>query len=1077
MMRWRSVQTAMALAVAVAGAALPGYAHAQGVTTGAISGRVTNAAGEGVPTIEILAVNTSTGAERRTVTNPSGTYLLPGVQVGGPYTVTATGLGFATQTREDLRVSLGQNLVVNFTLQEQALELAGIDVEATRTRDLIINPDRTGAEQLVTERQIANLPTINRNFTDFIKLSPVVGAGGGATSVGAQNNRFNNIQIDGAIQQDNFGLGATGQPGGQANARSISLEAVQEYQVLVAPYDVRQSGFTGGLVNAITKSGTNTFTGSAYVYYRDLNFVRDTLEFGGEKFGFGEFENQLFGFSLGGPILRDRLHFFAAVEIEQYDRPAGGVAIGENSPDETAVAQADADRLRSALEDLGANPGGYGSITIGNPNRNVFGRVDYALNDAHRLTLRHNWVYADENVVGNRFGGSSYSFDSNFYFFESNTHSTVAQLNSVFRNDWFNELTLSRSAVRDSRTPNELYPAIQVRVPDPDGDGTTTLVTGAEYFSQGNSLDQDTWEITNNLTIPVGNHRITVGVHDEYFKFRNLFQPGATGEWTFNSLADLEAGQPSAFRRSVPAVAGLDPNARFGVHNVGVYGQTEWSATPDLVVTAGLRYDLPIFPDDPFYNPLVEQEIGRRTDELPSGNGTFSPRVGFNWDVIGDQSTQLRGGVGLFTGKQPFVWLSNIYGNTGISTVTVSCSATNNNIPAFTIDPANQPTQCASGGVPAPPRAVINLVDSDFQFPSNWRFNLAADRQLPWGLVATGEFIYTRANKQVFLRELNVDFDNPVTITQGGRPVFGTIRNGVQTGSNTSFASPRRITTATDAIVELTNSDRDRSWSITGQVQKRYSDGIEFTASYTYQDAKDVSGLTSSIATSNIGFNPVKFGPNDPELADSDYETPHKVVLAGSWDVRPWLTWSVFYVGSSGDGYAYVYDGDVNADGFEASYASNRFNDLIYVPADASDITLVDPASWTRLNQFIESQACLRENRGSIMSRNACREPWQSSLDTRFTFRVPTVRGQRAEVSLDVLNLPNLLNEEWGVVEYVPFAGIDLLELRGWDVANNRHIFQPTSNLRLDDDGNADPFSVLSGASRWQMQLGVRYAF
>jgi hypothetical protein len=344
-------------------------------------------------------------------------------------------------------------------------------------------------------------------------------------------------------------------------------------------------------------------------------------------------------------------------------------------------------------------------------------------------------------------------------------------------------------------------------------------------------------------------------------------------------------------------------------------------------------------------------------------------------------------------------------------------------------------------------------------------------------MVGTAEFIYTRANNQIFLRELNVDFDNPETTTQGGRPVFGTIRAGIQSGSNTSFATPNRITTATDAIVELTNSDQDRSWSLTGQLQKRFSNGMEFTTSYTYQDAQDISGLTSSIATSNIGFNPVKGSPNDPELAPSDYETPHKLVLAGSWDIRPWVTWSLFYVGSSGDGYSYVYDGDVNADGFEASYASNRFNDLIYVPRDANDISLVDPTDWTQINQFIESEECLNENRGSIISRNECREPWQSSLDTRFTFKVPTIRGQRAEISLDILNLPNLLNEDWGVTQYVPFAGVDLFELRGWDTANNRGYFQPTGNLRLNEDGEADPFSVLSGSSRWQMQLGIRYAF
>ncbi len=1060
------------------GAGAFGPLQAQTSTTGVISGRVVDSSGQPRGAVEVVVTNEATGFTRSTLTNDDGRYLVPGLQVGGPYTVRAEGLGLQAAAQSGLQLSLGQNLVVNFEVTETAIELEGFEIAGERTRDQVINPGRTGAEQLVSERQIENLPTISRNFTDFIKLSPLVGGGGGATSVAQQNNRFNNIQIDGAITQDVFGLGSTGQPGGQAGARSISLDAVEQYQVLAAPFDVRQSGFSGGLINAVTKAGTNEFEGSAYLYYRDLNFVREDLVVDQDTFSFNEFDNQIFGFSLGGPILRDKLHFFTAVEIENDQRPAGGVVIGENTPEQTRVSQADADAFRARLEDLGVNPGGYSAFTVENPNRNVFGRLDYNINNNHRLMLRHNWVRAEDDVVANRGGGSSYSLDSNFYFFESNTNSTVAQLSSTLRGDWYNELTGSWTRIRDRRSPVEEYPAILVRVPNPaNATQTTTLLAGAEYFSQGNELDQDVFEITNNLTIPIGDHRLTFGVHDEYFRFRNLFQPGKTGEWVFNSMSDFEAGTPSNFRRSIPALPDIDVDPVFGVHNLGVYAQTEWTATPDVVITAGLRYDLPIMPDDPYYNSLVEDELGRRTDELPSGNGTFSPRLGFNWDVLGDRSTQVRGGIGLFTGRQPFVWLSNLYGNTGLSAVTVSCSASSGNMPTFTIDPNDQPTSCATGGTPAPPRAVINLIDPDFHFPSNWRFNLAADRELFWGVVATAEFMYTRANKQILLRELNVDFDNPVSTTQGGRPVFGTHVAGPISGSNTNVASPNRISDEVLSVVELTNSDEDRSWSLTGQLQKRYSDGIEFNASYTYSDAEDLSGLTSSIATSNIGFNPVAGSPNSPRLSTSDYETPHRVVLAGSWDIRPWVTWSMFYVGSSGDGYSYVYDGDVNADGFEASYASNRFNDLIYVPEDAGDISLVDPTAWTTLNAYIESEECLRENRGRIIQRNACREPWQNQIDTRFTFRVPTIRGQRAELSLDILNVANLLNEEWGVVEYVQNPTIDLLELRGWDAVNNRGYFQPTSRVRLDDGGAADPFEVLSGTSRWQMQLGVRYSF
>lgn len=1078
-MRWReSVRMlALLLPVIAVAAAGPDEAHAQGVTTAAVSGRVTGPEGAGVPNVQVTVTNTATGFTRTVLTNEDGNYVVPGLQVGGPYTVEASGIGFATQTREGLTLTLGQNLSLPFQLAVQAVVLEGIMVEGAATRDQVINPGRTGAEQLVTEHQLQTLPTVTRNFTDFIALSPLTGTGSDATSVSQQNNRFNSIQIDGAISQDLFGLGSTGQPGGQAGARSISIEAVREYQVLTAPYDVRQSGFTGGLINAVTKSGTNDFRGSVYGFYRNEDFVRDQLA--GRTFG--EFTNRLFGLTLGGPIIRDRMHFFVAGEWEDDERPGGSIAIGEDPPAQTGVADSDATRFAQILQQLGVNPGGSGAFTVENPNRNLFARIDAQLSPNHILTLRNNFVRAEDDVVVNRNPGTAYSYESNFYLFETTTNSLVAQLNSQLGGGLYNEFTAGWTRIRDRRSPVERYPVIVVGVPNQQtGTGTKRLIAGAEYFSQGNELDQDSWELTNNLSFTTGDHRLTFGAQSQWFSFRNLFAPGITGEWSFNSLDDLAAGNPSAFRRGVPYRPGLDLNARFSVNQLAFYGQTEWTIRPNFILTAGLRYDIPIVLDEPEYNPDIEAAFGRRTDDVPSGNGIISPRLGFNWDVNGDGITQVRGGAGIFTGRYPFVWLSNLFGNTGRFQVTVSCSASDGNMPAFTIDPDDQPEACAAGGIPAPPRAVINLADEDFQWPHAWRFNLAVDRELPWGVVATLEGIYTRSAKQILLRELNVDFDNPVSVTQGGREVYGTHNPGplAPGANNSTLARPNRINAdAADAIVELGNSDRDRSWSTTLQLQKRYADGIDLNASYTYARAEDVSGLTSSIATSNIGFNPVKGSPNEPELATSDYETRHKLVLSGSFDIGRYVTASLFYVGHSGERYSYVYDGDVNADGFEGAYASNRYNDLLYVPTGANDITLTDPGDWADLDRYIQTEDCLRENRGRIISRNACTSDWRNRVDTRFTFRIPTVSDQRAEITLDIFNVLNLLSEDWGRVEGPEFAGLELLSLRGWDQANNRGIFEPTGRLRLTDDGTADPFTIFDTTSRWQAQIGIRYAF
>lgn len=1046
-------------------------AAAQGVTTAAVAGRVTDTQGAPLENITVTVTNTGTGIVQGNLTDSNGYYFVPGVQIGGPYTVEASGLGYAPKSRTGLRVTLGQRLEINFSLEEQAVEVAGITAVINPTANQIINPNRTGQEQLVSENLINNLPTIGRNFTDFIDLSPLTGSGGGSTAVANENNRFNSIQIDGVVTQDIFGLGSTGQPGGQAGARSISIEAVKEYQVVAAPFDVRQAGFTGGLINAVTKTGTNEWKGSGYFYFRNQDFVRDKLTVNGTDRTFGNFTNKLYGATVSGPFVKDKVHFFGSVEIEQDNRPGSDVTVGVDAPERTGVAVADAQRFVDLLSQKGVNPGGFGPFTVENPNRNWFGRVDAQLNQNNMLTIRHNYVHAEDDVTGNRGGFSTYSLSSNFYAFKTTSNEFVSQLNSTL-GKVYNEATFGWNRIRDRRDPVVRYPEINVRVSDPGG-GTTTLRDGAEFFSQGNELDQDNWNFQDNLSFNWNEHRITLGLQDQIFKFRNLFFPGKTGSWTFNSLDDFAAGTPSSFFRNVPVTPGLDLNARFSVNQFSVYGQTEYRGIDNVVLTAGLRWDQPMYLDDPLYNPLVEDAIGRRTDQL-TGNGTLSPRFGFNWDVDGEGQTQVRGGVGLFTGRFPFVWLSNIYGNTGLSYAGLFCSGSS--VPAFTLDPNGQPETCAGGGGPGSGGTPdINLIDPNFEWPNAWRVDAAVDQTLPGNIVGTAEFLYTKYRKQIFLRELNVDFAHPISTTQGGRPVFGTHVSGVQSGGNNGFATPNRIDDRLGHVVELTNSDRDWAYSLIFQAQKRYSDGFEMNASYTYSDAEAISGLTSSIATSNIGFNPVTGSPNDPPLSTSDYLQKHKFTFGGSWDVNDWFTWSVLYVANTGDRYSYTYDGDVNADGYESPSTNNRNNDLIYVPMNASDITLVDPSDWTTLDAYIQSEPCLRENRGRIIAPNSCTEPWRNRVDTRFTFKVPTIGGQRAELVFDIFNVLNLLNQDWGRNKGVQFATIDLLQLRGWDDANNRGIFD-LNRVNLDDAGNADPYTVFDTSSRWQAQIGFRYA-
>ena len=1050
-------------------------AAAQGLTTAAVSGTVTDSDGAPAENVTVTVTNNSTGIVNGSLTDSDGDYLVPGLQVGGPYTVEAGGggLGYRPESRTGIRLTLGQRLDLDFQLQTEAVEVAAITATISPTLE-VINPGRTGQEQLVSENLIQNLPTIGRNFTDFIDLSPLSGTGGGSTAVANQNNRFNSIQIDGVVTQDLFGLGATGQPGGQAGARSISIEAVKEYQIIAAPFDVRQSGFTGGLINAVTKTGTNEWEGAAYYYYRNEDFVRDELD----GAAFGEFKNSLFGGTIGGPIIKDRVHVFGGVEIENDEAPGGEVAVGRDDPSETHVSLADAEAFVGGLNALGVEPGGFGPFTVENPNRNLFGRIDAQLNENHALTVRHNYVRAEDDVDQNRFGGSTYSLDSNFYFFETTTHSFVSSLKSTFGETGYNELTFGYTRIRDRRTPATTYPTISVEnLPDADGTGTVTLRAGAETFSQANELDQDAWEISNNFSFDMGdNHRVTLGVQDQIFKFRNLFLANSTGGWTFDSMADFLAGNPSEFSKSVLVAGVTDPNARFTVNSLGLYGQTEYRGIENVVVTAGLRYDMPFILDDPGRNEPVEQ-LGRNTSEMPSGNGILSPRLGFNWDVNGEGRTQVRGGVGLFTGRQPFVWLSNVYTNTGLFAASLFCSGAST--PVFTVG-QDTPDTCLAAGSPQPPKAVVNTVDPDFEFPSTWRFDAAVDHELPWGgIVGTAEFLFTKSRNQIWYEELNVDFSAPVSTTQGGRMVWGTHKSGLDTGGNEDIATTTRITDAFHNVIDLTNSDQDKSWSLIFQAQKRFSGGFEMTGSYTYSDAEDVSGLTSSIAASNFGFKPTgALSPNEQVLAISDYIQRHKVTLGSTWDVADWMNWSVFYIGNSGDNYTYTYDGDVNADGYESTVSgiSGRNNDLVYVPMDANDITLTEPADWAELDTFIRTEECLNENRGRIIERNVCKEPWRHRVDTRFTFSVPTIAGHRGVLVMDVFNVLNLLNEDWGRNEGVAFATLELLRLRGWDDANNRGIFELDSGVRLNEAGTAaEPLTTFDVSSRWQAQIGFRY--
>jgi len=1038
-------------------------AAAQGVTTAAVTGRVIDDAGAPVVGAAILLRNLSTGQRFQGLTREGGFYAVENVAVGGPYTLTVRAIGHAPATRENVHLALGQAALFDFTVQRVVTELAAVTVTAAE-EDPLTSPSRTGTGSFVSDTAITRLPTLNRNFTDFILTVPQVEG----TSVSGQHNRMNNIQIDGASNNDLFGLGSTGQPGGQVDAKSISIEAIREYQVLIAPFDVRQSGFSGGLINAITKRGTNRWTGSLFNYYQSDGLVGEDTA----GTAFGEYRQDQRGFSLGGPLLSDRVHFFAVAEWQDRRVPSAGSTIGREPIDEVEIVADSAQHVVDVLSASYGVPGGsFREVTIETPNLNYFARLDFQLGDAHVLTLRHNYVGASDDNLSRSTTG--YRFTSNAYTIDDKTHSTLAQLNStVGGGRFYNELSFARMSIRDRRDPKVRYPELEVENESVIGadTGFNRFVLGAERFSQANELDQDVFEINDNLSFARGRHRITLGMHHEFISFRNLFFPNSTGQWRFASIDDLEQGLPNRYTRTIPysdAAAGVPgstvkgvPVADWDVRQYGAYAQDQWDATDRLTLTFGLRVDVPTMPGVPDYNGAADTSFGVRTDIMPSGNALWSPRFGFNWDAYGDRVTVLRGGAGIFSGRPAYVWLSNAYTNTGRETLNLSCTGAG--VPTFTLDPDNQPTSCAAAGGVSAPTAVVNFFEEDFRFPQQLKMDLALDHQLPLGFLGTVEFLYTRTLNSIQLQEVNLL--GVQSYARDGRPMYGTI------STTSATATPARIGPAFGQVLRHTNASKDRAFSVTWELQRRFTDWFELKGAYTYQRVQDLTSLSSSIATSNFGFTPIGGDPNDPPLARSAFDIPHKVVFTGTANVLKRGSVTLVYTGNSGRPYTWTYDGDVNADGYPAPNISGRNNDIVYVPRNAADFLGQSASDFARLDSLIQVEDCLQKHRGSIMPRNACRNPWRNRFDAKVQYALPAFRAHDVTLVLDVFNVFRVLGSDWGLVRSNSFFETrNLLRLRSFDPATNQGRFQYIGP-------SAGSLSSIDNlASRWRIQLGVRY--
>jgi hypothetical protein len=1045
---------------------------AQGVTTAAVGGTVTSTTGQLLTGVQVSVTDTRTGVTTGGLTNAQGQYFVAHLQPGGPYVVRAQLLGYREEQRENVRLTLNQTQRVDFALEQTAVQLDPLRV--TIERSPVFSRSRTGTTTTIPESEISSFPTVSRSILDFASLSPQVTTAEGSISIAGQNNRFNNLQIDGAVNNDVFGLADTGIPGGQAGAKAISLEAIQEFQIFTAPFDVRHSGFTGGLINAVTKTGTNTFTGSLFGFHTNNDLLSD-LETG----SVADFNDTQFGFNLGGPLIRDRLHFFVNGEFQLQDSPNPGPGFapgGALTPGaiEAGIHPDTAARVIDILTDQYGiqNVGTTDAISLDNPRTNLFGRLDWAISDRHRAVFRHNYARARRDLSAFRVPGT-FALTSNLAPFNTSTNTSVFQLFSRLGGRWNNELLLNVEFVRDKRDPAVAFPQIEVGVASNiNGQVVTSeIIAGAERFSQANSLDQNVVQLTNNLTGEFGNHRVTVGTHNEYFKFSNVFFEGSIGIYEFASVAALAANNPFRYQIRSTGSGISDPATEFSVLQVGGYVQDEWLVNDQLTLTLGVRADVPLMLDDPRSNPAVATAFGQATTEVPSGNIVLQPRFGFNWNSLAERQTQVRGGIGIFSGRAPYVWISNAYGNTGLESTFLTC--TTGNIPALDPDnyPGNEPRACANGATGAGDVSFVNLVDPDFKFPTDLKLSFGIDQELPGQFSLTAEALYTKAINSVFMEELNLQGQQGTDASQGNRPIFGTPHavDGYR---------PLRVDSRFPQVVRLTNNDKDRALLLTLELQRRFADWLRFRGSYTYADVDDVQGLISSQATSNYGRNAIGGDPNDPQLTNSTFERPHRVLVSatGQWALGNGFLLEVSpqYFGQSGQPYSFVARGDLNGDGYRSG-AVSRDNDLIYIPNNVSEMAFRLPADAQAFEELISSHECLDEQRGQIMERNSCRNPWSSRLDTRVILGIPGGwRGGQLQLVADVINLFAWELERTATTD----RGVEALRVRG-RVGNSTSgalLFDYTGPRSV-DGADPTPLTLFTPQSQRQIQLGLRYNF
>ncbi len=1060
----------------------------QGTTTSGINGRVVDENGEPLPGATIVAVHVPTGSQFGGITDEKGYFRIPNMNVGGPYKVTVSYVGYQPYTKEGIYLTLGQTYRLNVTLKTTATQLSEVAVVGKRYSYDEFDGNKTGAETVISNEQIQMMPTVERSIADMARLTPqATVSDNGAISIAGINNRYNAISIDGAVNNDVFGLSPTGTNGGQTGGSPISMDAIEQFQVVLAPYDVRQSGFAGASINAVTRSGSNKVEASVYYYFRNENLAGKTPtdDENAERTKLPDFSSKTYGARVGGPIVKNKLFFFVNAEIGRDETPK---PFDFANYDGNATQQ-DIEALTSKLRnEFGYEPGPYLDKKSSLNSDKFLVRLDWNINQHHKMMLRHSYTYLEATKVyasSNR----SLSFMNNGQYFPSKTNSTSLELKSNF-DQFSNNLILGYTAVRDDRDPlGQNFPSVRIY------DGLATIYFGSEPYSTANQLDQDVLTITDNFNLYKGQHTFTFGFNVEYSKTYNLFMRKNFGEYRYNSLADFMTVNGTGFQDTTGVVSaaqyergyslipgditgdGAKAAADFGMLQWGIYAQDEIQVSNTFKVTAGLRVDMPMFLQDPeedrhFNDSTVKviegagwNMLGARAGKMPKGKLLWSPRVGFNWDVLDDETFQVRGGVGIFTSRIPLVWPGGSYTNNGL---TIGGVYVRNSWGYYIPFEAEWDKQYKRGDFDQqdpPYGGQMDLFAEDYKFPQVLRLNLAFDKKLGWGTVLTVEGIYTKTLNNVLYYNMNISPTPDFYLTGAdNRPHW-----------DNSKLDPNYT-----RVMVGTNTSKGYTYNFTVQLEKKFSKGFSGSVAYTFGRAMAVNDGTSSQNSSQWRYMEQVNGLNNLDLSISDFDLGHRIVayLSYRFEYLNHLatTVSLFYNGQSGQRYSYVYNdrGNLNGNG-----ESN--NNLIYIPASQSEIVFADAATandqWAALDKFISNDKYLSKHRGEYAERNGARTPFTNIIDLKIAQDIFTNIGDRRntlQFTMDIFNFTNMLNKNWGRRYYVSYGYNRLINFEGFAADGTTPTFSYTADPDK-DVWNIDDSGITS--SRWQAQIGFRYIF